>query len=217
MAYNFPEGSSFQFAPLSGFASAKNVTVITNASPAVATSTTHGYVDGDELLFISGWEDATASIYRADQLTADTVSLLGLDTTSTQFYPTGSGIGTLQKVGTWTQIPQVLTIATNGGDVRFSQINPLARRTGIQVPIGFNPISINLTIGHDAANAVYQTMLGISRTLQKVAFKLVLGSGGTTYGFGWMATGEFPTMTSGQANTVPVVFALEGRAISYAT
>ena len=217
MAYNFPEGSSFQFSPLSGFASAKTITALTNANPAVASSTAHGYVDNDEVLLTSGWEDATDTIFRVDQLTADTFSLLGLDATNTQFYPAGAGVGSAQKVGTWSAIPQVLTIATAGGDPRFSQINPLARRTGIQVPIGFNPTSITLTMGHDPSNAVYLTMLGISRVLAKVGFKMVLGSGGTTYGYGYMAVSEIPGLNSGQPNTVTCVLSLLGKAISYST
>ena len=217
MAYNFPEGSSFQFSALSGFAAAKTITALSNANPALATSTAHGYIDNDEVLLTSGWEDATDSIFRADQQDANSFTLLGLDTTNTQFYPAGAGTGTAQKVGTWSAIPQVLTIATNGGDPRFSQINPLARCTGIQVPIGFNPTSITLTMGHDPANAVYLTMLAISRTLAKVGFKMVLGSGGTTYGFGYMAVSEIPGLNSGQPNTVTCVLSLLGKAISYST
>ena len=48
MAYYFPEGSKFYFSKT--FAAAKTISAITNANPAVATSTSHGYVNGDEIL-----------------------------------------------------------------------------------------------------------------------------------------------------------------------
>jgi len=89
MAYYFPEGSKFYFS--NTFAAAKTISAITNASPALATSTAHGYVDGDEILLTSGWEDATDTVFRIDQLTADTFELEGLNTTNTNFYPAGSG------------------------------------------------------------------------------------------------------------------------------
>ena len=72
-------------------------------------------------------------------------------------------------------------------------------------------------MGHDAANATYQTMLGISRKLSKVAFKLQLSGGATTYGYGYMATSEMPSLNANQVNTVNCAITLLGRAIGYAT
>ena len=214
MAYYFPEGSRFSFSTT--LATAKTVSAVTNANPAVATSTSHGFVDGDELLFNSGWEDATDTIYKADQLSADTFSLLGLNTTNTNFYPAAAGVGTVQKISGWVEIPQVLTIATSGGDARFTTISPIARRNSINVPTGFNATSITLTLGHDPANANYQQMLDVSRTLSKVAFKMVLSGGAVTYGYGYMSVSEAPALNQNQANQVTAAITLLGRSISYA-
>jgi hypothetical protein len=216
VAYQFPEGSRFQFSTT--FATAKTISAMTNANPTVCTSTAHGYADGDEILLTSGWEDATDTVWRADQLTADTFSLLGLDTTSTSFYPAGSGANSsAQRITGWTDIPQVLTIATSGGDARFTTISPLAKRNAINVPTGFNPTTITLTLGHDPSLPAYATMLNISRALSKVAFKMVISGGGTTYGFGYMSVSEAPSLNVNQANTVQAAITLLGRSISYAT
>jgi hypothetical protein len=216
MAYAFPEGSKFQFSTT--FAAAKTISAMTNANPTVCTSTAHGYADNDEILLTSGWEDATDTVWRADQLTADTFSLVGLDTTSTSFYAAGGGANSsAQRITGWTDIPQVLSIATSGGDARFTTISPLARRNAINVPTGFNPTTITLTLGHDPALAAYATMLNISRALSKVAFKMVISGGGTTYGFGYMSVSEAPSLNVNQANTVQAAITLLGRSISYAT
>lgn len=215
MAYFFPEGSKFYFSQT--FASAKTITALSNASPAVATSTSHGYTDGDEVILTSGWEDATDTVFQVDQLTADTFSLLGLNATDTNFYAAGTGTGTAQKVSAWTEIPQVLTIATSGGDARFTTINPIARRNAINVPTGFNPTSITLTLGHDPSNANYETMLDISRTLSKVAFKMVLSGGAVSYGYGYMSVSEAPSLNVNQANQVTAALTMLGRSISYAS
>lgn len=215
MAYKFPDGASFQFSTT--FAAAKTISAFTNANPGVATSTSHGFSDDDELLLVSGWEDATDSVYRCDQLTADTFTLKNLDTTNTTFFPAGGGASsTVQKVSSWQVIPQVLSIATAGGDARRATISPLSRRTPINVPLGLNPIDITLTIGHDASNAVYQSMLAISRALTKVAFKLVLADGSTTYGYGNMVVGSMPSMQSGRENQATVAINLLGRDVAYA-
>ncbi|MBT9495374.1 MAG: phage tail protein, partial [Paucibacter sp.] len=67
MAYKFPEGGKFLFS--NTFAAAKTLATISNANPAVAGSVAHGYVDADEIVLTSGWEDATDSVFRVDQLT----------------------------------------------------------------------------------------------------------------------------------------------------
>lgn len=213
MAYYFPEGSKFYFS--NTLAAAKNITALSNANPAVATSVAHGYVDGDEVLLTSGWEDATDSVVKVDQLTADTFELEGMNTLDLNFYPAGSGVGTAQKISTWVEIPQVLGISTQGGDARFTTISPLAKRNDINVPTGFNAMSINVTLGHDPANANYQQMVDISRTLSKVAFKMVLSGGAVAYGYGYMSVSESPQLNRNQANQVNAAITLLGRFVSY--
>lgn len=213
MAYYFPEGSKLYFSKT--FGAAKSVTVVTNADPAVATSTAHGLVDGDEVLFVSGWEDATDAVFKVDELTADTFELEGLNSVNLNWYPAGSGTGSVKKVSTWVEVPQVLGITTNGGDARFTTISPLAKRNDINVPTGFNAMSINVTLGHDPANTNYIQMVDISRTLEKVAFKMVISGGMVAYGYGYMSVSESPQLNKGQANQVQAAFTLLGRFIGY--
>lgn len=215
MSFYFPEGSKFYFSKT--FGTAKSVTALTNANPAIATSTAHGLVDGNEVLLTSGWEDATDTVFKVDQLTADTFELEGLNSTDVNFYPAGSGTGDVKLVSTWVEMPQVLGISTQGGDARFTTISPLAKRNDINVPTGFNAMSINVTLGHDPANANYQTMLDISRTLSKVAFKMVLSGGAVAYGYGYMSVSEAPQLNRNQANQVNAAITLLGRFISYAS
>ncbi|MEI5998235.1 hypothetical protein H3V53_13780 [Paraburkholderia bengalensis] len=215
MAYAFPEGSKFYFSET--FAAAKNITALSNANPAVATSVAHGFADGNEILIESGWEDASDSVFKIDQLSVDTFSLLGLNTNDTDWYNPGGGAGTAQLISNWVEIPQVLTIATQGGDPKFTTIAPLAKRNAINVPTGFNPTSITLTLGHDASNVNYQEMLDISRSLRKVAFKMVLSGGVSSYGYGYMSVSEMPSLNVNQANQVTASLSLLGRSISYAS
>ena len=213
MAYYFAEGSKIQFTQT--IAAAKTVTVATNANPCVMTSVAHGYTTGDEILLTTGWEDATDSVYKITVLTADTFSVSGLDTTNTSFFAVGSGVGTAQKLSGWLDIPQVLTFSASGGDARFTDISPLAKRNSIKVPTGFNATSVTLSLGHDAAQANYITMLGIARNLSKVAIKMVISGGAVTYGYGYMSVSETPKLNVNQANTVDAALTILGRTVSY--
>jgi hypothetical protein len=215
MAYYFAEGSSFQFS--NTLAGAKTITAITNANPAVCTSTAHGYTTNDEILLTSGWEDATDSVYRVTTIDANSFSLQGLDATNTGYFPTGTGTGSAQKLSAWTAVPQVLTVSASGGDARFTTVTPLAKRNSVNIPTGFNATSVTLSLAHDAAQANYITMVGISRALGKVAIKQNVAGGGTTYGYGYMNVSEYPKLNNGQVNTVDAAITVIGRSISYST
>ena len=213
MAYSLPEGSSQQFS--NTLAAAKTITAITNANPAVATCTAHGYTTGDEIMLSSGWEDATDSVYKIESVDANSFKILGLDSTNTSFFPAGSGGGSAQKLSAWTAIPQVLTISASGGDARFTDVTPLAKRNGIRIPTGFNATSITLSLGFDATTPTYKTMVGISRSLSKVAFKQVLSGGSVQYGWGYLTVSEFPKLNNNQVNTVDAALTFLGRTMSY--
>lgn len=213
MGYSFPEGASIQFSQT--FASAKTITAVTNASPPVCTSVAHGYTTNDEVLISSGWEDLTDSVFKVTVLTADTFSLQGIDTTDTNYFPAGSGTGTAQKISGWTAIPQILTVSSNGGDARFTDVQLLAKRNALKIPTGFNAVALSLSLAFDAAQAGYITMLAIARKLTKVAIKQVLGGGSTTYGYGYLSVSEFPKLNNNQVNTVDAAVTIIGRSISY--
>lgn len=214
MSFYFPEGSKFYFSRT--FAAAKTISAFTNDNPGEATSAAHGFSNGAELLITSGWEDLNESVVRAAAVTTNTFDAEGVDTTDLDFYPAGSGTGTASLISSWVEIPQILTPSTSGGDARFTTIALLSRRNDINVPTGFNPQSITLTMAHDPANANYKTMIEVSRRLEQVAFKVVIGGGMVGYGFGYLSVSEMPQLNRNQVNQVNASFSLSGKLITYA-
>lgn len=213
MAYYYPEGSKVYYSDT--FAGAKTVSAVTNANPAVASSTAHGYTDADPVLFNSGWEDANSTIWEVDQLTADTFSLVGLDASSTTYFAAGTGIGTTQKVSNWTEIPQILDISSSGGGPKYGTVSPLGRRNDIKTPIGFEAMSIDMGLGYDATNATWQDMLALTRTFSKVAIKIVVPGGGRLYGYGNLIASEMVEISKGNALKVKAAISLDGRMVGY--
>lgn len=216
MAYSFSDGSRFFLGTV--FGTAVNVSAISNASPAVITTATNSFILGDELLLQSGWEDLTDSVYKPSAVNSTTLTLGGttpIDTSDTNVFPSGSSAGSVQKVTTWVEIGQVLNVNSSGGDPRFVNIEPLARRNAIQVPVGFNPQSLQLDIGYDPTLQGYQALIVASRTLAKRAFKFVLAGGQTGYGYGYVSVSEMPRLQKGQPNQVSASIALLGKFIGY--
>lgn len=217
MAYFLAEGSKFLFSTT--FASAVTVSSITNADPAVATtSTAHGYTMGDELLFTSGWEDATDTIWKAGTASGSSCALAGLDATDTQWYPTGGGSGSLRKVSNWIEIGQVLDVQSQGGGAKNVTIEPLSRRNPILMPSGFEASSLSFTLGYDPSTTAQAALMKISRNLnQRVAFKFLLAGGQTGYGYGTAQIGQMPNITKGSAVSVPLTLNFLGQFVGYAS
>lgn len=215
MAYSFVDGAKFFLGTT--FSAPVNITAASNASPCVLTAT-NTYTLGDEVLVQSGWDDLTDSVYKPSAVTGSALTLGGtvpVDTTDVNWYPAGTGTGTVQKVTAWVEIGQALNVNSSGGDPRFVNIEPLARRNAIQVPVGFNPQSIQLDIGYDPTLPGYQALVAAARTLQKRAFKFVLTGGQTGYGYGYIAMSEMPRLQKGQANQVSASIALLGKFVGY--
>ena len=102
MSVSLPNGVLLALA--TAYAAPQTISAISNASPGVATCTAHGYANGDILEITSGWSRLNNKLVRAASVAANTFQLEGIDTSSTSLYPAGSGIGTVRKVTTFTQI-----------------------------------------------------------------------------------------------------------------
>lgn len=191
-------------------AAAKNITGLTNASPPVATSTAHGFSDNDEVLVENGWEDTNYSVFRIEELTADTFSLLGFDATNTDWYAAGSGTGTAKKITTWTAIGQVLGVQSSGGGPRNITVQPIDRRNPINLPVGFEAGSLTLTLGYDPALAAQIELLAASRALARRAFKFVLPGSGYAYCYGTVALSNLPTFDTGSVMQVTASISVDG-------
>ena len=94
----------------------RNRSSVTNASEAVATSTAHGYSNGDIVIMYSGWGRLNKRAFRIKSVANDTFVLEGCDTTNTNFFPSGGGVGTVTKISTFTQITTVMNPSSSGGD-----------------------------------------------------------------------------------------------------
>lgn len=148
MTVRVPNGSLVAIE--SGSGAAVNITGITNANPAVVTtSAAHGLVTGDFVEIVSGWSRLTNKIVRVTMLTSTTFSIDGLDTTLTTIYPAGSGTGTVAKVTGFTQLSQITTVNTSGGEQQFLTYQLLEADAQKQIPTFKTPFQVTMTVADD--------------------------------------------------------------------
>lgn len=143
-----PSGTVYSVA--STIAATKTTTVASNATEAVITSVAHGYANGDYVLMTSGWARMNNRAFRIKSVAADTFALEGFDTTNTNLFPAGSGVGTVAKVTTWTQLSQVMNPNSSGGDPKQVEYKYLESDVGGTINDGFSPVNRTIELDADA-------------------------------------------------------------------
>ena len=211
-----PTGSTFFVA--STIAAAKTVSSVTNATEAVATSTAHGYSNGDVVIMFSGWGRLNKRAFRIKSVTTDTFVLEGCDTSSTTFFPAGSGIGTVQKISTWTQVTTVMNPKTNGGDPKKVTYKFIESDVEYSINDGFAATDYEIELDADSIGGAGYTALKSLTDLQTdTVLRIITKSGSFNLIPCTVALNESVQMQEGQINRVKAVFNGNNRAVRYAS
>jgi NADPH-dependent curcumin reductase CurA len=211
-----PTGTTFYIG--SAYGAAKNTTVVTNASEAVVTSASHGYSNGDVVEVTSGWGRLNLRSFRIKSVTTDTFVLEGADTSSTTFFPSGSGIGSVRKVSTFTQIQQVLGIDSSGGDPK--NVNYKYFESDVEYSINDGFAAQNMTLQLDAdsiSTAGYTALKSLTDVQTNTCLKISSRNGAVIYMPCTVALNEAVQMQDGQINRVAAAFNGIGRLVRYAS
>lgn len=209
-----PSGTILSVA--SAFAVAQNVTGISNASEAVVTCTAHGYSNGDIVQLYSGWGRLNRRVVRVKSTATNTFVAEGIDTTNTDFFPTGSGTGTVRKVTTFTQIPKYLNPQSNGGDPKNVTVRFMDEDTDTVLNDGFNAITEGFLIDADQfGTAAYTALRTLSEVQTDTVLKKTLKSGALIFTPCKIALDENVRMTDGQILTNAVSVNGNGRITRY--
>ena len=167
-----------QVAIASTYGSSVNMTAITNAAAAVATlAAGHGVVVGDFLEVNSGWDRLNGRIARVSNVSANDVTLEGIDTTSTSRYPAGTGTGTIRRITAWTTIGQITSnLSVSGGDQQFADVTTLTDAVQKQIPTTRTPVQVTLPLFYDPSLSWWATVRGVSEASSTAALRMVFAN-----------------------------------------
>ena len=211
-----PTGSTFYVA--STIASAKTTTLVTNAAEAVVTSAAHGYSNGDFVIVTSGWGRLHKRAFRVKTVATDTFVLEGCDTSNTTHFPVGTGVGTVQKVSTFTQITTVMNPASSGGDPKTVEYKFIESEISYQINDGFSATSYSLEMDADSiGTAGYTALVTLTNVQTDTILKIVTRSGSIILVPCTVALNEAISFTDGQINKVKAQFSGNNRAVRYAS
>lgn len=214
MAVSLPNGIVLAIA--SAYSASATVTAATNASECVLT-VTNTFSTGDYVEFTSGWSYANNRVFRLKAVTGTNATLEGFDTSSTTTYPAGSGTGSIKKITTWTQITQILSCTSSGGDPQYQTYSFLEQNFDSQIPTTTSAQSLALEIGDDPTLAGYAAIKTAALARSNYALRATLPQGGFILYNGIWAFDETPSMTKGNLMSVKSGCALQGRPVRYST
>lgn len=211
-----PTGTTFFVA--SAIESSKTTTVVTNASEAVVTSTAHGYSNGDIVEMTSGWGRLNRRIFRIKSVTTDTFVLEGADTTSTTFFPVGTGIGSVRKITTFTQITNVMNPQSSGGEPKTVNYKFIESDVEYSINDGFSATSYTLELDADSiGSAGYTALKSLTDVQTDTVMKMVSRSGALIFVPCTVALNESVRLQDGQINRVSAAFNGNNRLTRYAS
>lgn len=213
MGFKLPNGATIEHAAT--YATALAFSAISNATEAVATVVGATLATGDFVLVASGWSRLNNRLVRVKTATATAITLEAIDTTDTQAYTVGGGAGTLTKVLTWVQIPQVTDVAFSGGEQNYQDVVFLEDDQGRQIPTDKSAASMVLTIADDPAQAFNAVLLAADtgRKIQAARMNLP-GTDKILYGT-FTSFSKQPTVARNSLLTRTVNLALQAEPTRY--
>jgi hypothetical protein len=215
MSVKLPNGVTLALA--TAYAAPDTVTAVTNATTAVATtSAAHGITDGTFIEVTSGWSKLNNRIVRADTASGSVLDYEGINTTSTQNYPIGSGGGSIRAISTWTQIAQVLELTSSGGEMQFTTYSFLEQDFESQLPTQSSPMTITMSVADDASLPGYIALKNAAESRALVGLKATLPDNSLILYNGYVSFNETPSMTKNSVMACQATFSLQGRPVRYA-
>jgi len=172
MGYKLPNGGYYQVAAT--YDAVLPFSALSNATEAVATVTGASLAVGDIVLLSSGWSKLDNKVVRVKAATATAITLEGIDTSDVILFPAGGGVGSMKKILTWVQVPQVSDLAFSGGDQNYLDVVFLEDDQGKQVPTDKSAASMTLTIADDPSKPFNAVLLKADAGKQVQAARLVL-------------------------------------------
>lgn len=215
MAVSLPNGALVAIA--SGYGSNITVSALSNADPAVATAAAHGLSDADYIEVTSGWSRLTDKIVRVDAPTTGTFAMEGYDTSSTSIYPAGSGTGTVREITGWTQLSQILSSNSNGGEQQFLEYQFLESDAQKRIPTFKSAAGLTFSIADDPSLAGYQLVETANDDRLKRAVRVTLPSGAIILYNAFISLNKTPSLTVNEIMACEVTLSLLNEPVRYAS
>lgn len=213
MAFKLPNGAIMEIASV--FSAAVLATAISNANPAVVSAVAHTLEDGDIIVVTSGWTRLNDRTARVDAALTDSFALEGINTTKTNVYTPGAGVGSVRAVSGWAQIAQITEVATSGGDQQFTTFGFLEDDDDRQLPTTKSPISMTITVADDPLLPYVPICEAADEDKEARVVRLKLPNGSEIYYNAYVSITSTPSLSRNNIMTRTITLSLASRPTRY--
>lgn len=215
MSVQVPNGSIVEIA--STYAASKSMTAVSNADPAVATlESSHGITTGQFMEVTSGWSRLTGRIVKAGTVATNDVPLAGIDASNTTRFPASGGTGSVRGITAWTQLQQILTSNSVGGEQQFREYQFLESDAKSRIPTSKNASGLEFDIADDPSLAGYLLCETANDDRIPRGVRITLPSGSVITYNCYISLNKTPTLVVDDIMAVKVTLSLVGEPVRYA-
>lgn len=195
-------------------ASAKSITAITKANPAVCTSTAHGYANGNEVkLLIVGMLELNYWVGRVANVTANTFELEGVDSTLFNTFTSG----TAQVITFGAAAATMQDVNASGGEAKAVDITTIHDDTDKEIPGSKTALSYSFGNLWDPADPALIELKKADNVKGTRCMRFSFASGAKVYFDSYPSASLAPGGSKGEAVTTQTSFKLTGPITAYAT
>lgn len=214
MAISLPNGAIVSLAAT--YAAAANITAISNAAAAVVTATNTLAV-GDYVEITSGWSRLDKKVVRVSAASGTTFTIEGYDTTSTSIYPAGGGTGSFRKILTWTQLSQILSSSSSGGEQQFLEYQLLEGDAQKRIPTTKSAAGLSFSVGDDPTLAGYIIASAANDDRLPRGVLVALPSLSKILYNGFLSLNKTPSLTVNEIMACEITLSLLAEPVRYAS
>ena len=195
-------------------AAVKTITAITKANPAVASSTAHGYTNGQEIkLVVAGMLEVNNMVVRVASIAANTFELEGIDSTLFNTFVSGSA----QLITFGAAAATMQDVNASGGEANAVDITTIHDDTQKEIPGSETALSYSFGNLWDPADSALAELKKADNVKGTRCMKFSFASGAKVYFDSYPSASLAPGGSAGDAVTTQTSFKLTGPITAYAT
>lgn len=200
------------------YSASVSMSAITNATEAVSTlAAGHNVVPGDYLEITSGWGLLNGKIVRVKAVATNDVTLEGINTTSTDKFPSGTGIGSVRRITAWDQLSQIKNVSTSGGDQQFADATSLDDDVEVKMPTIKSSRSMTLEVFDDPTLSWYATVAAASDAVVPTAVMIQPTNGSKTLANAFWGLMKEPNIQKNEVLTSSITLTFNSESTRYAS
>jgi hypothetical protein len=210
-----------QLAIAASYGVAKSFSSLSNAAEAVASFAADPSIAvGDVFEVTSGWGRLNNRLVRAKTVTGTgpyLVTFEGIDTSDTNVYPAGSGVGSVREVLTWTALSQIKEATISGGDQQFTDVSDMEDVTSKEMPTVRSVQKMKITAYDDPTLAWYVPVQAANDSSVVTGLRVTFKNGAKMYGNAYWSIMPMPNIQKNSALEIGMDLSFAAQTTRYAT